>query len=66
MADYNCELGRNHKCHTCGKEVYIPRYQEAQWYWKHNRTYFCSYTCFRVYEKDHNTQKRRRVTKVIE
>lgn len=63
MADYNCELGRNRKCHTCGEEFYIPRYQLESWYWKHKSKYFCSYTCFRVYEKDNNTLKRRRVSK---
>lgn len=51
--DYTPECGLYHKCNSCGKNFFVPSWQEEKWHWKIKTKIFCSYTCMRKYESTH-------------
>lgn len=50
MSGYQC------KCHLCGKIFFSGNLHE--WVYKMDGYYFCSWSCFRRYEKEQELMKR--------
>lgn len=46
-----------HKCPECGKEFECG----AKWTYSHDYTYYCSYHCYRVWEREQEEKARKKI-----